>query len=54
MTTTLKPLAPLPTAEARVTLCVLCERTTLVPVPWQGGASYCCRHCFRAQRRAWK
>jgi hypothetical protein len=32
-------------------LCVLCERLTSWPMPWQGGASSCCRHCFRARRK---
>ncbi|MDB5098529.1 MAG: hypothetical protein JWM80_2950 [Cyanobacteria bacterium RYN_339] len=37
--------------QAASAMCVLCEQVTLVPLPWQDGASACCRHCFRSQRR---
>jgi hypothetical protein len=33
-------------------LCVLCEGTTYVPLAWQSGSSACCRHCYRAHKRA--
>jgi hypothetical protein len=50
VTTTPLTITRIDVAPANVALCVLCERTTLVPMPWQDGQSSCCRQCFRAQR----
>jgi hypothetical protein len=45
-------IMPIATAnQVAGTLCVLCEQTTLVPMPWQDGTSACCRHCFRSHRK---
>lgn len=49
-TVTLTPL--MKSAPVGPTLCVLCEQETWVPLPWQDGASSCCRHCFRSHRKA--